>query len=591
MNELPRKPVAQKAAGSTEKSYDLLDDLIDDYLEPLHILSRPSSAIGATIQPRIASESSDQDLHRPVLRAQKSTPILISRASGTSVTPFPSDTDAHVPPSSKWKTVVDETVYFAGGLISHPFESTRHYSILRHTSALVYYKGPSTSVTISVFGDSPLPADRSFWLQRKGFSGNAGMAASALMRTTSNWIDVTPSVESLASNASASDERAWQRAIKNFLMRALKEKRLSTHVLRETCVLRIPAAVTDGYLRVVMCTGQSSKKSLCPSPTFRLASTSSDVSVIRGASLTTLPLEMGLKAASAIGNAYAQRVVGPAQAVAKSKIKYMQPEFIKKHPDKLALARAGIKEQFGDLERNFDAARDVRYSPFHDMRSLDEPPGVIGNDSGPEKPFPLVFDGRVVPGTGQSEAAPTANLANVPEDILLRLSGVYIGWASTEKSTNTSSTSHNWFEAIIMIGPSFYAATTVIPRNIVTVHILYDFGEGTRFFNTKLKIIVMAPLRAIMKHPWLPTDLFATISRDREIAIASLSREMWQPDISLDSLTAEKRQRTVADRYVELRSQVQRHVDNIPIHRVGFRTDRAVAKDEAYSTGGFYIRR
>ncbi len=127
--------------------------------------------------------------------------------------------------------------------------------------------------------------------------------------------------------------------IKKFLKRASKDKHLSKHIIRETCVLRIPAVATDGYLRVVMCTGQSSKKSLCPSPTFRLASTSSDVSVLRGASLTTLPLEIGLKAASVIGNQYVQRVVGPAQAVAQSKIKYLQPEFMKSHPETLALAQ------------------------------------------------------------------------------------------------------------------------------------------------------------------------------------------------------------------------------------------------------------
>ncbi|KAI1367750.1 hypothetical protein F5Y08DRAFT_297514 [Xylaria arbuscula] len=590
MNKIPRKPVAQTATGSTLDSYDLLDDLIDDYLEPLPALSRPSSTVEVTKQPQVALGFAIPDSHQPKLRAQKSTPVLISRASDPYVA-SPPVTDARVPSTSKWKTVIDDTVYFAGGLISHPFESTKHYSILRHSSALVYYKGPSTSVTVSVFGDSPLPADRSFWLQRKGFSGNVGMAASALMRTTSNWIDITPSFESLASNVPTSDERAWQRDIKKFLKRASKEKRLSKHVLRETCVLRIPAMAADGYLRVVMCTGQSSKKSLCPSPTFRLASTSSDISIMRGASLTTLPLEMGLKAASVIGNAYVQRVVGPAQAVVQSKIKYMQPEFIKKHPEKLALARAGIGEQFGNLEGNFDAARDVTYNPFNDAHTLDEPPDVIGNDSGPEKPFPVIFNGKVVPGTGQSEAAPTANLANVPGDLLLRLSGVYIGWASIERSMNTSEINHMWFEAIITIGPSPYAAPTVIPQNVATVHIVYDFGEGTRFFNAKLKVIVMAPLRAIPKRPVLPTDLLATVSRDREIAIASLSREMWQPDMNLDILTTEKRQRTMTDRYIGLRSQVQRHVDSIPIHYAGIRTDRAEIKDEAYSIGGFYIRR
>ncbi|KAI0526409.1 hypothetical protein F5B22DRAFT_585653 [Xylaria bambusicola] len=590
MNELQRKPTAQ-TSGTSLESYDLLDDLIDDYLEPFPALGKTSSAVDATNQLQIASSPSHQGSRQFALRAQKSTPVLVSGASLTSGASSPSDAEAGVSSNSTWKTVVDETVYFAGGLISHPYESTRHFSILRHSSALVYYKGPSTSVTISVFGDSQLPSDRSFWIQRKGFSGNIGMATSALMRTMSNWIDITPSVESLASSVPVSDERAWQRDIKKFLKRASKDKRLSKHVLRETCVLRIPAVATDGYLRVVMCTGESSKKSLCPSPTFRLASTSSDVSVIRGASLTTLPLEIGLKAASVIGNQYVQRVMGPAQAVVQSKIKYIQPNFVKKHPEKLALARAGMKDQFDNFEGNFDATRDVSYRCFHDEHTLDEPPDVIGNDSGPQKPFPIQFEGNIVPGTGQTRAAPTANLSNVPEELLLRLGGIYIGWASIEKSKAINESLHSWHEAIITIGPSPYASPKVIPRKMATVHIVYDFGHGTTFFNTKLKVIVMVPLRGIPKHSQSPAEILAAVSRDKEIALASLSRVMWQPGASLDILSAEKAQKTITNRYIEMRSQIQRHVDSVPVHRVGIRTNRAEAKDEAYRTGGFYIRR
>ncbi|TGJ81203.1 hypothetical protein E0Z10_g7553 [Xylaria hypoxylon] len=590
MNKIPRKPLAQTAAKSPLESYDLLDSLIDDYLEPFPTLVKTSSAVEVVSQPQVVSSPPNHDSHPYGLRVQKSTPVLVSSPSEFSVASSPSNPDARVSSSSRWKTVVDDTVYFAGGLISHPFESTKRYSVLRHSPALVYYKGPSTNVAISVFGDSTLPSDRTFWIQRKGFSGNMGMAASALMRTTSSWIDVTPSVEALVSSVPDNDERAWQRDIKKFLKKASKDKRLSKHIIRETCVLRIPAVAADGYLRIVVCTGQSSKKSLCPSPTFRLASTSSDVSVLRGASLTTLPLEIGLKAASVIGNQYVQRVVGPAQTIIQSKTKYMQPAFVKKHPEKLALARTAITEKFGNFEGNFDAARDVTYSPFHDEGVFDEPPDVIGSDSGPEKPFPITFDGKVVPGTGQSLTTPTANLSNIAEDLLLRLNGIYIGWAAIEQSKATNGTLYCWYEAIISIGPSPYAAPTIVPRKVVTVHVI---GENAVFFNTKLKVMIMALLRSTPKptHPGLPTDIMAAVSHDKEITIASLSRKMWRPDVSLQLLSTEKTQRTMTDKYIEMRSQVQRHVDSIPIHRAGIRTDRAEVKDEAYGLGGFYVRR
>lgn len=417
------------------------------------------------------------------------------------------------------------------------------------------------------------------------------MAASALMRTTSNWIDVTPSVEVPGSSVSSGDERAWQRDIKHFMKKASKDKRLSKHSIRETCVLRIPVAAADGYLRIVMCTGQNSKKSLCPSPSFRLASTSSDVSVMRGASLATLPLEIGLKAASVIGNQYVQRVVGPAQAVIQSKIEQLQPAFIASNAGALAISAA--EDQYSRLEENFDPERDVTYNPFHVEGTLDELPNIIGSDSGPEKPFPIRLDGKVIPGMGQSRSIPTANLTNVAEDLLLRLNGVYIGWAAIEQGKTADSTLDGWHEALITIGPSPYALSTVIPRKVVTVHIIHDFGAGTTFFNTKLKVLLMGFLRPGPKpaDSRLPADILATVSRDKEIAAASLSREMWQPYASLQILSIDKSQRSKTEKYVEFRSQMQRHVDSFPIHRAGIRTDRAEVKDEAYGQGGFYIRR
>lgn len=590
MNNQSRTPTHQTHANDALNSYNILDDLIDDYLGPFPTLAKTSSASDTTKRNQAIPSPLKEDVPSPLLRGQKSTPVLIS---STEISVVSSSSNPSVPASSssRWKTVLDETVYFAGGLISHPFESTKHYSILRHSAALVYYKGPSTNVTITVFGDSMPPADRSFWIQRKGYSGNMGMAASALMRTTSNWIDVTPTIEASVSSVLESDERAWQRDIKKFLKRASKEKRLCKHAVRETCVLRIPAAAEDGYLRIVMCTGQDSKKSLCPSPTFRLASTSSDVSVLRGASLASLPLEVGLKAASIVGNQYAQRIMGPAQTIVQN----MQP-FMKNNPDTVALVRSGMEEQFNELEENYDVSRDVNYSPFHGEGILDESPNIIGNDSGPENPYPIRFSGVVVPGTGQSRiraGTPTANLRNIPGDLLLRLNGIYIGWAAIDQKMATRKPHFDWHEAIITVGPSPYDTLAAVARKVITVHIVHDFGESAPFFNAKLKVIMMAFLRPNPKliHSRSPIVDLNEVSRDRAIAVASLSREGWQPEASLEKLSSEKSQRTMTERYVGMRAQVQRHVDSFPIHRAGIRTERAEIRDEAYGQGGFYIRR
>ncbi|KAI0879168.1 hypothetical protein GGS24DRAFT_439793 [Hypoxylon argillaceum] len=594
MNKIPRKPVGRRDTESPPESWDLLDGLIDDYLEPVPTVAQTHSTVPREVikQPSVAPNALYVNRHNSA-PVPSVPPVLVPTPPELpTASTFPGR-DTPASSGSRWRTIVDETVHFAGGLVSHPFESTKHYSILRHSPALVYYKGSSTNVAISVFGDSMLPSDRSFWIQRKGFSGNMGMAASALMRTTSNWIDVTPSAEAPASSIPGGDERAWQRDIKKFLKKASKDKRLSKHAIRETCVLRIPVAAADGYLRIVMCTGESSKKSLCPSPTFRLASTSSDVSILRGASLATLPLEVGLKAASIVGNQYVQRVVGPAQAVVQSTVNQLQPAFIQNNATALALAQAAVTEQIDNFEENFDASQQALYSPFHDGGTLDEPPNIIGSDAGPEKPFPIRFDGTVVPGTGQSRTGPTANLTNVAEDLLLRLDGIYIGWAAIERNKIGDTTLHDWHEAIITIGPSPYAAPKVIPRKVATVHIVYDFGENAAFFNTKLRVILMAFLRPAPKpiHSQLPTEALDAVSRDKEITVASLSRERWQPDACLEILSIEKSERTMTGKYIELRSQMQKRVDSLPIHRAGIRTDRAEVKDEAYGQGGFYIRR
>ena len=62
--------------------------------------------------------------------------------------------------SDKMKTALGEVKHFAGGLISRPYESTKYYSVLRHSHGLVFYRGLTTSVAITVFSDQALPADR-----------------------------------------------------------------------------------------------------------------------------------------------------------------------------------------------------------------------------------------------------------------------------------------------------------------------------------------------------------------------------------------------------------------------------------------------
>ncbi|KAI0602897.1 hypothetical protein F4775DRAFT_531043 [Biscogniauxia sp. FL1348] len=605
-----RKPVPTPSNISDTPSSQLyggvLDDLLDDYLDPLSSSTEkhePTPESTKEVEVEMGMEVSairtrewKLDTPPPLPRRQLSAPLVSTPSVISTTTSTGSSTEATGPSRSMWKTAVDETLYFAGGLISHPFESTKHFSILRHSPGLVLYKGPSTSVTISIFGDKPTPADRTLWLQRKGYSGNMGMAASAMFGTTGNWIDVTPSFEAQASDIPEPDERGIQRDIKKFSKRAAAagNKRLAKHIIQETCMVRIPASASDGYMRIVMCTGEGSKKTLCPSPVFRIASMSSDVSVLRGASLTTMPLEIGLKVASTVGTQVVQRYVGPAQAIVQTGIKRLQPGFFVKEAEKVTLVKSGLREQFTTLESNFDASRDVRYDPFHEEGTLEAPPDIIGPDSGPEAPFPIHMSGKVTRGTGRGLAQsgiPTANLTDIPKDLLLRLNGIYIGWAAVMPNSNLDASHNDWCEAIITVGPCPHAPPRVVTKSAATVHLIHDF-RGATFFDAKLRVVIMAFLRPAPAPggPRPPAaEAAAALTRDADIAVASLSRANWQPATTLDTLQSQK---TIAEHYVDVRAHVQRRVvDSVPLHLAGVRTAGAERKDPVYGRGGLYIRR
>ncbi|OTB01350.1 hypothetical protein M426DRAFT_323500 [Hypoxylon sp. CI-4A] len=574
-----RKPVPVVKTHPPVESDDILGGLIDDYLES-------PSPCKSTIQ---TTETQQLKLNiQPELpQRQLSIPFVTSSPSEISLNSNDTTTlEASNHGRSKWKAAVDETIYFAGGLISHPFESTKHYSILRHSAGIVLYRGASTSVTITVFADEPLPADRSFWLQRKGFSGSMGMAASALLRTQGNWIDVTPSFEAQPSDVLPSDERAWQRDIRKFLKKAASHKHLSRHTARETCVIRIPASAEDGYLRIVMCTGEGSKKTLCPSPVFRVASTSSDVSVMRGASFRTMPIELGLKVASVVAESTVDRFVGPARDAIQSRIDQYTPAVI---------AQEVSIVTYESFEEKYTEERESTYSSTQTEGILEAQPQIIGADDGPEKPYPIRFSGRVVEGTGRSRietGVPTANLSGVPNDLMLRPHGVYIGWAAIEPTKGVEGVSYDWHEAIIIVGPSPYAPPRIVAKSVVAIHMIYDFGEAG-FFNANLKVVAMAYLRPLQKpgNSLPQAALAATIQRDIDIAVASLNRENWQCDMTLRRVKTEMSTRSVEERYVDARSQWQRRVDSVPLHLAGVRTASAEVKDQVHGRGGLYIRR
>ncbi|KAF4444413.1 hypothetical protein F53441_11138 [Fusarium austroafricanum] len=488
---------------------------------------------------------------------------------------------------SKWKAALGEAQYFAGGLISHPAESNKHFSIIRHSHALVWYRGPSTSVPITILSDEPLPPTRTVWLQQKGFSGNVGMTLKAMVGTTGTWIDVTPATKAGVENIPEADERGIQRDFKRFVKKA--SGRMKKHLPRETHIIRIPAAATDGYFRLVLCAGAEGKKVLCGSPIFRIASTSTDVSTVRGSSLSTIPLEMGIKVASTIGSQVAKKYTGVAGVVVEKGAKKLTPSnaTIKKVATK-AYQSSGIGNAVAESWKNGKAGR---YDPIVAGGALDEPLTILGSDEGPEAPFPYKFAGKVVRGTGISTkemGIPTANLSEVGDDVKMRMSGVFAAWARILPGNNMGDLDDDWHEAIVTIAPLRHAQPDVVQRNKVTVHFIHDF-EDSIFFEQRVKVMLMGYL-----HPTTTVsneEFLAHHERDILTTTGSLGRENWGPEVSVSAVRALKSEKSFSERLGDATGAVQNGMDRIPKHWVGVRSEAGVLRDQVYGNGGLWVTR
>ncbi|KAH8176657.1 riboflavin kinase domain-containing protein [Sarocladium implicatum] len=489
---------------------------------------------------------------------------------------------------SKWKNALGEAQYFAGGLISHPAESTKHYSIIRHSRALVWYRGPATSVSITILADSFLPPTRTLWLQQKGFSGNMGMSLKALIGTNGDWIEVTPASKAGPEHIDAVDERGIQRDIKRFMKKA--SGRAASHVPRETHVVRIPATAVDGYFRLVLCCGdEGNKKVLCGSPVFRIASTSTDPTVVRGASLSTMPLEMGVKVASTVGQQVAKKYTGVVGAVVQSKAARALPNAAVKKAANAAYQRSGIGTT---VSESWKAGKAGRYDPIVQVSPVDGPVEVVGSDEGPEKPFPLPFEGRTVQGTGWSTCAlavPTANLREVPDEIKMRMKGVFAAWACLVPGKGLEELSHDWHEAIVTIAPYRNARPGVVIKNKVAVHFIHDFEFAT-FFDAKVKVVLMAHLHP-PNHDDDPDVLLREHAQDLMVTLATLGRDNWGPVEAVSRIKTLKSERSFQERLDGATGKVQKGVDRIPLHWAGVRSESAASRDQVYGIGGLWIPR
>ncbi|KAK5023276.1 hypothetical protein LTS07_009499 [Exophiala sideris] len=450
------------------------------------------------------------------------------------------------PTPSKFMTALQDVRHFAGGLIAHPYESTKHYSILRHSSGLVYYSGPTTNLAITIFSDRELPPDRTLWLQRKGFYGKTGLKIGSLLGARSTWINVTPTVRANPDQLDPTNERAWQRDIKKFLKKAPKEIR--SHRVRETDILRIPCDADDGYLRVVLCTAEG-KKVLCGSPVFRLASSTTNFSTIRGASLSTMPLEVGAKIGQIVARNAVSATLTPLADNARSAVssqltQIYKPSFAVQEAANYAYSSEASRVQgrLENLNQQYDQARDASLDPVQQH----------------------AYDALARP------------------DIL------------AQEGESEKDAAGQWHKAIVFMSPDPDRKRTVVHSNTARVYLLHDF-QGIQLIDAKLSVMMMGYLRGVEEPgPDQQVDIDAQmfdIYKDIAVTTASLSRPAWTAEATLGRIRSAAWSRSMTERYVDLRQNTQRQIDRVPVSRLGIRTESAVLKDKLIGAGGVWVPR
>lgn len=507
--------------------------------------------------------------------------------------PFGSSAQPPAGTKAVLKQALEEAQFFAGGILSRAVESTKHYSIIRHSFAIVWYRGPATTATFSVLSDVAMPPARSLWLQQKGFSGKTGMALKArLGGGVDGWINVTPASAASASQLPPNDERAFQRDLKRFAEKA--SGRLRKHLPRETLVVRIPAGASDGYYRLVLCEGADPGKVLCGSPVFRIASTSTDSSVIRGAGLRSIPLEVGVKVGSVIATNTVLRYVAPVTGIVGSRVA--------KYGTKMKLAKKGASMAYQQHDEQW---RNIRQQKHNQLLAADagllssgDPSTVcaIGSEMGPEPPFPTRFTGVVVKGTGLSReryGVPTANLSGLPEEIKASFKGVFVAWARVQPKKGLNVT-NEWCEAVVTVAPLMHGPVGAVRKTKAAVHFLNDFEVD--FFEAKVDVLLMGFIRHATTLPNEPSDaldssMLDALLQDVIVSVASLRREHWGHEDALQRLKTVESEKSFSSKLMDVRDKVQNTLERVPLHLAGVRSESDQFRDAVYGAGGLYIKR
>ncbi|KAF4125579.1 riboflavin kinase [Geosmithia morbida] len=175
-------------------------------------------------------------------------------------------------------------------------------------------------------------------------------------------------------------------------------------------------------------------------------------------------------------------------------------------------------------------------------------PLIVGDDAGPQPPYPLRMEGKVISGFGRGSKELGIPTANLPVDdtvtpwISSVKSGVYFGYASIllpppaqadggaqqdedaqQAGSSTDERGFRIFPMVMSIGYNPFYKNTV---RSAEVHVLHDFKSD--FYGTHMRLLVLDFVREEKNYDSLD-DLVLDIRTDCDVARASLARKSWAP--------------------------------------------------------------
>lgn len=625
--QIRRKPIGTSGGGKGQQSSPSITTTIAqaEALEQQILSAQNIQEDRSTPNLSLQTSSLPTGKHDVTDAGLVASPDAISSASTTTTpnTTLSPVGEAEKSQSVDWKSIaashaqkaLGDAKHFLGGLIARPSVSTKHYSVVRHSHGIVFYQGSNTFLAISIFADEPLPVDRTIWMQCKGWTGKTGMRAKALFGLNDSWLDVTPSVAIHPDQVTSGDERAWQRDIKRFNKKAANSNH-AHHLLRQTAIIRIPVEATDGYYQFILCRGESKRKSLCTSPVFRVVSTSSDPSSLRGASLSTMPLELGAWAGSMYARTVASTVVSPVTSRIQSATQNVMPSATTQTAVQTAYSTSGLSDRVNtnldDAGARYEEAKSLAYTCL-DANEFDI-------EAGPVAPYPVTFNAKTdvhaKPPITDTTGVQKLPLIGVPLHISQRLHGHYFAWCKmyTKAMDDKEQSASAWQQCIIS------ASTAVLQEKVTNIRSQNAFKVNCaiRFIEevdtpptTPMQIHIMGFIRpetpsSTLAHDYTTEteDQMVLNAYDLEFTQSTLDHSAWHPDASPafsnqrsgDSLGGkDPSPRSLMDRskdgYTNARLTGQRMVGQIPFHRIGVRMQTEEFKDKNIAVSGFYIPR